>query len=140
MACSIEERLIDTLKDEVKGKATSYKLESKRVFIPFNPNSQFIKKLDQAVEIAKGKVLKINEKYNKWANGNVVSVDSTPKNGVYINIHPTQDLIDAYNIEEERKIAEETEKEALLFIPEQLYSRAIEISDESVKGKIKQCE
>lgn len=132
MACDIKSRLIDTLKDEIKGKATSYSIEKDRVFIPFNPKSEFIKTLDQAVKIAIDKVAKINAKYKQWSNGDVVSTDTTPKNGVYINIHPTQSLIDAYEIDEERKLAEETEAE-------ELYRKSQEISDEEVEERIKKC-
>lgn len=135
--CSIENRLKKLLKDEIKGSATSYRIEDSRVFIPFNPNSRFIKTLEQAVKIAQSKVAAINKKYNPWSGGNVVSTDTTPRNGVYINIHPTQALIDAYEIEEDRKSAEEAEREALT--PEQVYQIALSFTEEEIQERLKNC-
>ncbi len=107
MACDIESRLRTTIKNEIKGNATSYKIEEKRIFIPFNPKSNYIKTLEQAIEVAKTKVLKINEKYKVWSKGDVVSLDNSQKDGAYVNIHPTQALIDTYEAEEQRKEVEE---------------------------------
>ena len=109
MSCSIKNRLITSIKQDIKQNATSYQFEDAKVFIPFNPNSKYVKTLDQAVQLATEKVLKINNKYKIWSKGDIVSLDTTPTDGVYINVHPTQSLIDSYEIEEERKAAEKAD-------------------------------
>lgn len=108
MACNIEHRLRDTIKDEIVKNATSYRIEftntnsPKSIFIPFSKNSS-IKTLEASYRIALDKVSKINKKYNPWSKGDVVSINSTYNSGTLINIHPTQALKDAYEIEEDRK-------------------------------------
>lgn len=112
MSCSIKNRLITSIKQDIKQNATSYQFEDAKVFIPFNPNSKYVKTLDQAVQLATEKVLKINNKYKYWSKGDITSLDTTPRDGVYINIHPTKDLLDAYEHEEAIKDAEASEKES----------------------------
>lgn len=140
MSCTVKDRLIDTIRSEIKGNATSYKLEANRVFIPFT-QSRFIKTLEQAVKIAQSKVAAINKKYYASEFGNVVSTDTTPRNGVYINIHPTQALIDAYEIEEDRKSAEEAERE-IQYTEDYLakiYEEAMNLPENQIQERIKEC-
>lgn len=109
MSCSIKERLVDTVKDEIKKKATSYKEVGDKVFIPFNIKGE-IKDKRTAFKIATDKSNKLNNKYEYWAKGDITSVDFTPRDGVYINIHPTKAILDFYEGLEARNNVSEDEQ------------------------------
>jgi hypothetical protein len=152
MSCTIKDRLIVSIKQDIKQNATSYKFEDVRVFIPSFKNN-----LQAAFKIGEKIVNKINNKYKYWSNGDIVSLDTTPKDGVYINIHPTKDLIDVYEREEAIKDIELSEKENESIIikegilmskeqivkelsPEELYNNSLNLTDEEINERIKKCE
>ena len=115
MNCDIKTRLINTLKDEIKGNSTTYKTEANRIFIPAYSGSKFYAGLAQAFKLANTKVNRINNKYKLWAKGDVVSIDASSKEGVYINVHPTQELINAYEIDNERRNSDYESSQKTLF-------------------------
>ena len=63
--CDIKSRLVDTLKDDIKGKATSYKIHGDSVFIPFSKESE-INTLKEANAAAKRIVEEVNKKYSPF--------------------------------------------------------------------------
>lgn len=110
MGCTIKERLIDTIKDEIKGNATSFKMEKERVFIPITPSGK-IKNQKSVIETGTRIVNKINLKYKPWTKQDVVSLDRSLQEGAYINIHPAKDLIDVYqHYEDSKEYYDELEK------------------------------
>lgn len=140
MDCSIKSRVNKLLRNDVKERFPYIKEENDTTLSLTPKIGTKLDTKDKVFKAINTEVQKINNKYKIWSKGDVVSVNSALKDVVKINIHPTQSLIDTYEIEEERKIAEETEREALLFSSEQLYSKALEISDKEVEERIKQCE
>ena len=101
MSCTVKERLIDTIKDEIKGKATSYTFEKERVFIPVsNVTKDKITSKNNAFKTGERIVNKLNLQYKPFTKSDIVSLDSTPKEGVYINIHPDSKVVAAYEYHE----------------------------------------
>jgi hypothetical protein len=106
--CTIKERLIDTIKDEIKGKATSYTFEKERVFIPVsNVTKDKITSKNNAFKTGERIVNKLNLQYKPFTKSDIVSLDTTPKEGVYINIHPDSKVVAAYEYYEYEKDAKE---------------------------------
>lgn len=139
MDCSIKSRVNKLLRNDVKERFPYIKEENDTTLSLTPKIGTKLDTKDKVFKAINTEVQKINNKYKIWSKGDVVSVNSALKDVVKINIHPTQSLIDTYEIEEERKIAEETEREALLFSPEQLYSKAMELDEKVIKERIKEC-
>lgn len=101
MSCTVKERLIDTIKEEIKGKATSYTFEKERVFIPVsNVTKDKITSKNNAYKTGERIVNKLNLQYKPFTKSDIVSLDTTPKEGVYINIHPDTKVVAAYEYKE----------------------------------------
>ena len=86
--------LINNIKAKIKGNATSYIDQDNRIIIPVNKKFT----LGSTFKIAQSKVNQINSDYNAKVFGNVVSIDTNYINGTIINIHPSQKLIEAYEL------------------------------------------
>jgi len=95
--------IITTVKSKIKGNATSYIEKENEVFIPVSKKFS----LNQTRAIAQDKVTKINKEYLSEKFGNVVSLNTSYTDGTGINIHPSQLLIDAYEVKEGNKTIEE---------------------------------
>lgn len=106
MACNIKSRLIRTLKDEIKGNATSYREYENGIFIPFSSSNEKIKTLKEANATATRLEEEVNERYSKWTKHKVITAVIGLPTGASLKIHPAKDLIDAYESEENRKDSE----------------------------------
>ena len=95
--------IINTIKTKIKGNATSYIERENEIFIP--KSDRFT--LEQTYKIAVKKVDKINQEYLSEKFGKVVSLNTSASNGTGIKIHPSQLLIDAYEVKEGNKSIEE---------------------------------
>ena len=95
--------IINTIKTKIRGNATSYIERENEIFIP--KSDKFT--LEQTYKIAVKKVDKINQEYLSEKFGKVVSLNTSTPNGTGIKIHPSQLLIDAYEVKEGNKSIEE---------------------------------
>lgn len=95
--------IINTIKTKIRGNATSYIERENEIFIPKSDNFT----LEQTYKIAVKKVDKINQEYLSEKFGKVVSLNTSAPNGTGIKIHPSQLLIDAYEVKEGNKSIEE---------------------------------
>ena len=95
--------IINTIKTKIRGNATSYIERENEIFIP--KSDRFT--LEQTYKIAVKKVDKINQEYLSEKFGKVVSLNTSASNGTGIKIHPSQLLIDAYEVKEGNKSIEE---------------------------------
>ena len=95
--------IINTIKTKIKGNSTSYIERENEIFIP--KSDKFT--LEQTYKIAVKKVDKINQEYLSEKFGKVVSLNTSTPNGTGIKIHPSQLLIDAYEVKEGNKSIEE---------------------------------
>lgn len=95
--------IINTIKTKIRGNATSYIERENEIFIPKSDNFT----LEQTYKIAVKKVDKINQEYLSEKFGKVVSLNTSASNGTGIKIHPSQLLIDAYEVKEGNKSIEE---------------------------------
>lgn len=95
--------IITTVKSKIKGNATSYIERENEIFIPVSKKFS----LKQTRAIAQDKVNSINKEYLSEKFGNVVSLNTSYTDGTGINIHPSQLLIDAYEVKEGNKSIEE---------------------------------
>jgi len=95
--------IITTVKSKIKGNATSYIERENEIFIPVSNKFS----LKQTRAIAQDKVTKINKEYLSEKFGNVVSLNTSYTDGTGINIHPSQRLVDAYEVKEGNKTIEE---------------------------------
>lgn len=95
--------IITTVKSKIKGNATSYIEKENEIFIPISKKFT----LNQTRAMAQDKVNKINKEYLSEKFGKVVSLNTSASNGTGIKIHPSQLLIDAYEVKEGNKSIEE---------------------------------
>lgn len=95
--------IITTVKSKIKGNATSYIEKENEIFIPISKKFT----LNQTRAMAQDKVNKINKEYLSEKFGEVVSLNSSYTDGTGINIHPSQRLVDAYEVKEGNKTLEE---------------------------------
>ena len=95
--------IINTIKTKIKGNATSYVERENEIFIPTSKKFS----LEQTRAIAQDKVNKINKEYLSEKFGAVVSLNTSYTDGTGINIHPSQRLVDAYEVKEGNKTIEE---------------------------------
>ena len=95
--------IITTVKSKIKGNATSYIEKENEIFIPISKKFT----LNQTRAMAQDKVNKINKEYLSPKFGEVVSLNSSYTDGTGINIHPSQRLIDAYEVKEGNKTIEQ---------------------------------
>lgn len=108
MLCRIKYKrdLRDFLKNTIIGNAKSFIDIGSGVVIPFG-NDMTIKTKNQAYAIAKDKTNAINERYRADKYGNLASIDTTRPNGVVVNIHISEKLLDAYEVKYRQMEAEE---------------------------------
>lgn len=95
--------IITTVKSKIKGNAISYIEKENEIFIPISKKFT----LNQTRAMAQDKVNKINKEYLSEKFGEVVSLNSSYTDGTGINIHPSQRLVDAYEVKEGNKTIEE---------------------------------
>ena len=95
--------IITTVKSKIKGNATSYIEKENEIFIPVSKKFT----LNQTRAMAQDKVNKINKEYLSEKFGEVVSLNSSYTDGTGINIHPSQRLVDAYEVKEGNKTIEQ---------------------------------
>ena len=95
--------IITTVKSKIKGNATSYIEKENEIFIPISKKFT----LNQTRAMAQDKVNKINKEYLSEKFGEVVSLNSSYTDGTGINIHPSQRLVDAYEVKEGNKTIEQ---------------------------------
>ena len=95
--------IITTVKNKIKGNATSYIEKENEIFIPVSKKFT----LNQTRAMAQDKVNKINKEYLSEKFGEVVSLNSSYTDGTGINIHPSQRLVDAYEVKEGNKTIEQ---------------------------------
>jgi len=95
--------IITTVKSKIKGNATSYIEKENEIFIPISKKFT----LNQTRAMAQDKVNIINKEYLSEKFGEVVSLNSSYTDGTGINIHPSQRLVDAYEVKEGNKTIEE---------------------------------
>ena len=90
--------LTDTIKEKIKGNATSYIDKGNEIFIP--TSTKFT--IQQTYNIANKKVNDINKEYQGDVFGNPVSLNTTYTNGTGINIHITPQLQKASDVRDGR--------------------------------------
>lgn len=91
--CPIKERLENTIKDKIKGNASTYVIKGNNVFIPIGKT---ISSKEATYKVAKDKVDELNYIYDSENFGESVSLDNSKTDGTGINIHPTEKLIEHY--------------------------------------------
>lgn len=108
MLCRIKYKrdLRDFLKNTIIGNAKSFIDIGSGVVIPFG-SDMTIKTKNQAYVIAKDKTDAINKRYRADKYGNLASIDDTKSNGVIVNIHISEKLLDAYELKYRQIEAEE---------------------------------
>lgn len=112
MACDIKTRVNKLLKNDVKERFPYIKEENNTTLYLTPKSGTKLDTKDKVFKAINTEVQKINNKYKIWSNGDVVSINSTLKDVVKINIHPTQALIDTYEADEQRKEVEEQDFQA----------------------------
>lgn len=97
--------LIDTIREKIMGKATSYRVvNSSTIFIPVNDKRTLI----QTEEIARERIAKVNKEYNSKVFGNVATYYSGINSpGTVIKINPSLALIKANEVREGKITLEE---------------------------------
>ena len=98
--------IITTVKSKIKGNATSYIEKENEIFIPTSKKFSLV----QTRVIAQDKVNKINKEYLSEKFGAVVSLNTSYTDGTGINIHPSQRLVEAYEVKEGNKTIEEVNR------------------------------
>ena len=90
----------NTIVDKLKGKATSYIISKDKTEI-FVPSKKFGEA--SSFRIAESMVNKANKIFNFKLFGSSVSLNTSYSDGTAVNIHPTQKLIDSYEVKEKVK-------------------------------------
>jgi len=98
--------IISTVKSKIKGNATSFIEKENEIFIPTSKKFSLV----QTRVIAQDKVNKINKEYLSEKFGEVVSLNTSYTDGTGINIHPSQRLVEAYEVKEGNKTIEEVNR------------------------------
>ena len=98
--------IISTVKSKIKGNATSFIEKENEIFIPTSKKFSLV----QTRVIAQDKVNKINKEYLSEKFGAVVSLNTSYTDGTGINIHPSQRLVEAYEVKEGNKTIEEVNR------------------------------
>lgn len=107
MTCEIKDRVNTLLRDNVKERFPYIKEENSTTLSLTPKTGTKLDTKDKVFKAINDKIVELNNYYRVWANGDVLSVNSSLKDVVKVNIHPTQALIDIYEADEQRKEVEE---------------------------------